>query len=82
MDGTSQAGVKGTDDAHDFKRIIFIPYLGAGYRLFHRAWISIIIPGRGVPGSGHDALVVGDLVILDLYPLPQSAPRPTYQPHP
>src|SRR4030042_6206287 len=79
VDGAGQTGVEGAHDAHQLEGIRFIPDLDPLEGLLHRPGLTSVIPGRGVPGGGGDALIVGDAPLLDRSPVAERPAGPVGQ---
>src|SRR5512139_3260974 len=67
------AWVKGVDGPQDLERHLFIGDRRADQGRLIRAWLTLGVAWRAVPGARHDSLVVGDLLVLDMDPVSEGA---------
>src|SRR4030042_3528286 len=72
VNGASQTGVEGADNAPQLKRLVLILYPGTDKGLFHRPGLSVVVLRRHIPGAWHHTLVIGNFLIFYLNPVPQS----------
>src|SRR5208283_4016290 len=70
-----QAGVEGVDRAENLQGALRVGQRGAEQGRFIGSVLALGVARRGVPGGGDDALVIGDLAVLNVDPMGQRAAR-------
>jgi hypothetical protein len=81
VDRAGDAGVEGMDGAQDLQRLLGIGDRGVEQRGLVGAGLVLLVARAGVPGRGHDALVILDLAVVDDHPVRQRAARRLVETH-
>lgn len=73
--GAGQTGVKAVQRAQDFQRLIRNGHASSHESGLVGAELTVVAARSGVPGRGHDTLVVFHLPVPDGQPVPQRTAR-------
>ena len=75
MHRAGEAWVEAVDGAQHFEWLLGVVDGVAGERRLVGAGLAVGVARAGVPGARHDALVVGDLLVVDDDPVGEAAAR-------
>ena len=71
VDPAGNTGIKGMNRSQDLKRFLGVCNRRADQGFFHRTQFAVGIPRAEVPGRRHHVLVVFNLLIFNLDPVPE-----------
>ncbi len=79
---TGGTDIKGADHPANFDRLVFICYGCTDQGFFYRPFPAGVVPGRKIPRSRRDNLVMGDPPFFNPYPVPYRAAHGAGQANP